>query len=73
MLVDADRPLAGIVLVTRGLLAVETRAGTEERGPGEVVGRLERLDGTDTVRVVAKTAARVVLVDPAAWAAAEFG
>jgi hypothetical protein len=42
----------------------------EERGPGHVVGRWERLE---EVRVVAATDVRVIAVDRADWQAAETG
>jgi hypothetical protein len=42
----------------------------DERGPGHVIGRWERLD---EVTVVAETDVRVVTVDRADWEAAETG
>lgn len=70
---DDGREAASLFLVLSGLLDVETRHGHDERGPGQVVGDLERLDGTEDVRVVALTDARVVAVDRAAYEAALFG
>ena len=61
-----EDPLAGVLLVLQGVLEVDG----EERGPGQVVGRVERLE---EVRVVALTDARVVAVDRADWQAAETG
>ena len=61
-----EDPLAGVLLVLQGVLEVDG----EERGPGHVVGRVERLE---EVRVVALTDARVVAVDRADWQAAETG
>lgn len=66
MVSSPEQPLAGVLLVMQGVLEVEGK----ERGPGQVVGRFERLD---EVRVVAQTDARVVAVDRADWQAAETG
>jgi hypothetical protein len=55
-----------VLLVLQGVLEVDG----EERGPGHVVGRWERLD---EVHVVAQTDARVVALDHADWQAAELG
>jgi len=38
-----------------------------------VVGQWERLDGSDDVRVVARSDVRLVAVDRAAWEAAQTG
>ncbi len=73
VLVDEEAPFSGLVLVLRGLVAVETEAGEDERGPGQVVGRWERLDGSEPVRVLARTDVRVLLVDRAAYEAAVSG
>jgi len=56
-----------------GLLTVESPGGSETRGPGQVVGRWERLDGGEEVRVVAETDVRLVAVDRADWEAAQSG
>ncbi len=72
-MVDEDNPMSGLLLVLQGLLVVESRGGEEERGPGNVIGQWERLDGSDDVRVVARTDVRVVAVDRAAWEAAQTG
>jgi hypothetical protein len=68
-----DREPASLFLVLNGLLAVRTRRGVEERGAGQVVGDLERLDGSEDVVVEAVTEARVVAVDRASYEAALFG
>lgn len=72
-MVDADTPRSGLLLVMRGVLTVETENGEEERGPGNVIGRWEKLDGSEAVRVVAQTEVRLVAVDHAAWEAAQTG
>jgi len=56
-----------------GLLTVQSPAGPETRGPGQVVGQWERLDGSEEVRVVAETDVRLVAVDQADWEAAQSG
>jgi CRP-like cAMP-binding protein len=63
----------GLRLVLQGELAVETGNDEDERGPGHVIGQWERLDGSDDLRVVARTDVRVVAVDRAAWEAAQTG
>ncbi len=65
--------MSGLLLVLQGLLVVESPGGEEERGPGNVVGQWERLDGSDDVRVVARSDVRLVAVDRAAWEAAQTG
>jgi len=65
--------MSGLLLVLQGVLVVESPAGDDERGPGNVVGQWERLDGSDDVRVVARSAVRLVAVDRAAWEAAQTG
>ena len=55
-----------MLLVLQGVLTVDE----EERGPGHVIGRWERLD---EVTVVAETDVRLVAVDRADWEAAETG
>jgi CRP-like cAMP-binding protein len=70
---DESHEAASLFLVLNGLLEVETSHGRDERGPGQVVGDLERLDGTEDVRVVALTEARLVAVDRAAYETALFG
>jgi hypothetical protein len=62
-----------LLLVMQGVLTVETPAGEDERGPGNVIGQWERLDGSDEVRVVAQTDVRLAAVDRAAWEAAQAG
>ena len=61
-----EDPLGGVLLVLQGVLDVNG----DERGPGHVVGRWERLD---EVHVVAQTDVRLVAVDHADWEAAETG
>ncbi len=63
----------GLLLVLHGVLSVSSPAGAEERGPGNVIGQWERLDGSDDVRVVALSEVRLVAVDRAAWEAAQTG
>jgi hypothetical protein len=71
--VDEDNPMSGLLLVLQGVLVVESADGEDERGPGNVVGQWERLDGSDDVRVVASSDVRLVAVDRAAWEAAQTG
>jgi hypothetical protein len=71
--VDPDEPRDGLLLVLQGVLVVETPDGADERGPGNVIGQWERLDGSDEVRVVAQSDVRLVAVDRAAWEAAQTG
>jgi autotransporter-associated beta strand protein len=73
VVVDGDNPMSGLLLVLQGVLVVETQIGEDERGPGNVVGQWERLDGSDDVRVVARSDVRLVAVDRAAWEAAQTG
>ena len=63
----------GLLLVLQGVLVVESPNGAEQRGPGNVIGQWERLDGGDDVRVVAESDVRLVAVDRAAWEAAQTG
>lgn len=72
-MVDEDNPMSGLLLVLQGVLVVESANGEDERGPGNVVGQWERLDGSDDVRVVASSDVRLVAVDRAAWEAAQTG
>jgi hypothetical protein len=71
--VSPEEPRDGLLLVMQGMLTVESPAGEDERGPGNVIGQWERLDGSDEVRVVAQTDVRLVAVDRAAWDAAQAG
>ena len=68
-----DHEPASLFLILNGVLSVRTRRGVEERGAGQVVGELERLDGTEDVVVEAVTEARVVAVDRSSYEAALFG
>ena len=72
-MVDQDNLMSGLLLVLQGVLVVESADGEDERGPGNVVGQWERLDGSDDVRVVARSDVRLVAVDRAAWEAAQTG
>jgi hypothetical protein len=71
--VDSNTPVNGLLLVLQGLLTVESPSGEDERGPGNVIGQWERLDGSDDVRVVAVSDVRLVAVDRAAWETAQTG
>jgi len=71
--VDEDNPMDGLLLVLQGVLRVESPGGDDERGPGNVIGQWERLDGSDEVRVIAQSDVRLVAVDRAAWEAAQTG
>jgi CRP-like cAMP-binding protein len=73
VLVEPSAPASGLFLVLHGVLLVETADEEYERGAGHVVGQWERLDGTDDVRVTAKTDVRLVAVDRAAYEAAQSG
>lgn len=73
MLVDAETSRSGLLLVMQGVLLVETPEGEDERGPGRIVGEWEKLDGSDDVRVTAKTDARLIAVDRSAYEAALTG
>jgi signal-transduction protein with cAMP-binding, CBS, and nucleotidyltransferase domain len=73
VVVDVDNPMSGLLLVLQGVLIVESPSGEDERGPGNLIGQWERLDGSDDVRVVAESDVRLVAVDRAAWEAAQTG
>ena len=73
MVVSPEEPRDGLLLVLQGVLTVRSPAGEDERGPGNVIGQWERLDGSDDVSVVAETDVRLVAVDRAAWEAAQTG
>jgi CRP-like cAMP-binding protein len=74
VLVDPDdEPVHGLFMVLHGVLRVETPSEEYERGAGSVVGVIEKLDGSDRVRVTALTEARLVVVDRAAYQAALTG
>jgi hypothetical protein len=55
-----------MLMVMQGVLAVDG----DERGPGHVVGRWEKLD---EVKVVAETDVRLIAIDRADWEAAQTG
>ena len=73
MLVEPGEPVSGLFLVLHGVLLVETPREEYERGAGNVIGEWEKLDGTEDVRVTAKSDARLVAVDRAAYEAAISG
>jgi CRP-like cAMP-binding protein len=74
VLVDPDdEPVHALYMVLHGVLRVETPLESYERGAGSVVGYVEKLDGSDGVRVVALTDARLVVIDRAAYEAARTG
>ena len=54
-------------------LLVETPDEEYERGAGNVVGQWEKLDGSEDVRVTAKTEVRLIAVDHSAYEAALTG
>jgi hypothetical protein len=61
-----DEPLTGLLMVMQGVLTVDD----DERGPGHVIGRWERLD---EVTVKAETDVRLIAVDRADYEAALSG
>ena len=66
-------PVSGLFLILHGVLLVETPLEEYERGAGHVVGEWEKLDGSEDVRVTAKTEVRLIAVDRAAYEAALTG
>ena len=68
-----DNPMNGVLLVLQGVLDRRVGGRRDERGPGQVIGQWERLDGSDEVRVVAVSDVRLVAVDRAAWETAQTG
>jgi hypothetical protein len=72
VLVEPGEP-GPLLMVLHGVLLVETPRESYERGAGGVVGYVERLDGTDDIRVSALTEARLVAIDRAAYEAALTG
>lgn len=73
MLVEPGVPVSGIFLILHGVLLVETPSEEYERGAGNIVGEWEKLDGTEEIRVTAKTEVRLVAVDHSAYQAALTG
>ncbi|MDX6474793.1 MAG: hypothetical protein QOH95_304 [Gaiellaceae bacterium] len=73
MLVEPGVPVSGLFLILHGVLLVQAPQEEYERGSGNVVGEWEKLDGTEDVRVTAKTEVRLVAVDHAAYEAALSG
>jgi hypothetical protein len=55
------------------VLLVETPEEAYERGAGNVVGQWEKLDGSEEIRVTAKSEVRLVAVDRSAYEAALTG
>jgi CRP-like cAMP-binding protein len=73
VLVEPGIPVNGVFLVLQGLLAIHGPDGEDERGPGQVVGEWEKLDGSEDVRVTALTEVRLIAVDRASYEAALTG
>lgn len=73
MLVEPGLPVNGVFLVLQGILLVRTPEGEDERGPGQVVGEWEKLDGSGDVGVVSLTDVRLIAVDRASYEAALTG
>ncbi len=74
VLVDPDdEQMHALFMVMHGVLRIETPLEEYERGAGSIVGDVEKLDGSERVRVVALTDARLVVVDRAAYEAARTG
>jgi diadenosine tetraphosphatase ApaH/serine/threonine PP2A family protein phosphatase len=74
VLVDPDdTQVHALFMVMHGVLRIETPHEEYDRGAGSIVGDVEKLDGSDRVRVVALTDARLVVVDRAAYEAARTG
>ena len=73
VLVDPDTPASGLFLVLHGVLLVETASETVERGPGQIVGEWEKLDGSEGVWVTAVSEVRLIAVDRSAYEAALTG
>jgi CRP-like cAMP-binding protein len=73
VLVEQGVAVNGLFLILHGILLVETPLEEYERGPGNVVGQWEKLDGTEDVRVTARSEVRLVAVDRAAYEAALTG
>ena len=70
---EPHEPVSGLFLILHGVLLVETPLESYERGAGNIVGEWEKLDGTEDVRVSAKTEVRLVAVDHSAYEAALTG
>ncbi len=73
VLVEPGIPVNGVFLVLQGLVLVQGPDGEDERGPGQVVGEWEKLDGSEDVRVIALTEVRLIAVDRASYEAALTG
>ena len=73
MLVEPGIPVSGLFLILQGEVLVQTPLEEYDRGAGQVVGEWEKLDGSDDVRVTAKTEVRLIAVDRAAYEAALTG
>jgi CRP-like cAMP-binding protein len=73
VLVEPGIPVSGIFLILHGDLLVQTPLEEYERGAGQIVGEWEKLDGSEDIRVVAKTDVRLIAVDRASYEAALTG
>jgi CRP-like cAMP-binding protein len=73
VLVEHGVPVSGLFLILHGVLLVETPDEDYDRGAGNVVGEWEKLDGSEDMRVTAKTDVRLIAVDHSAYEAALSG
>jgi CRP-like cAMP-binding protein len=73
VLVEPGEPVSGLFLILHGVLLVETSDDAYERGAGNVVGEWEKLDGSEDLRVTAKTDVHLVAIDHSAYEAALTG
>ena len=73
MLVEPGIPVSGLFLILHGEVLVQTPLEEYDRGAGQVVGEWEKLDGSEEVRVTAKTEVRLIAVDRAAYETALTG
>ena len=73
ILVEPGVPVSGLFLILHGVLLVETPDEDYDRGAGNVVGEWEKLDGSEDIRVTAKTDVRLIAVDHSAYEAALSG
>lgn len=73
VLVEPGLPVNGVFLVLQGVLTVASPDGEDERGPGQVIGEWEKLDGSEDVRVTAMSEVRLLAVDRASYEAALTG
>ena len=73
MIVEPGVPVSGLFLILHGVLLVQTADDEYERGAGNVIGQWEKLDGSEDIRVTAKTEVRLLAVDHSAYEAALTG